>query len=191
MATHPLPDPAQVLFKAATRFSWLALLMGALALVAGVVVLVYPNRSLTVVTIAFGVYLVLLSPLRLALALAVPGLPATQRGLEVVISVFALIAGIVVIANPGTGLLAIALAFGVYLLAAGTIHLYLGVTIPLRRAWNVAAGIVDLASGAIVIAYPHIGLTALAIILSVYLLVRAAFDLWLGWTLMRLRRAVG
>jgi uncharacterized membrane protein HdeD (DUF308 family) len=191
MVTRPLTGPPLELVAAIRRQWWLLLLMGLLGVAAGIFVLVYPHRSLTVVTIAFGIYLVLLSPIRLALALTVPGLSGTQRGLEVVLAVFALIAGIVVVANPGTGLLAIALAFGIYLLAAGTINLYLGVTVAERRRWNIAVGIIDLAGGTIVVAYPDIGLTALAVILSIYLLVRGAFDLVLAWLLYRVKRALG
>jgi uncharacterized membrane protein HdeD (DUF308 family) len=190
MRTAPLTGPPLELVAAIRRQWWLAALMGVLGVAAGVVVLVEPHRSLTLVTIAVGIYLVLLAPIRLALALTVPGLSATLRGLEVLMAVFALIAGIVVIANPGTGLLAIALAFGVYLLLAGTIRLFLGVTLRSSRVWNIAVGVLDLAGGTLVVAYPHIGLDALALILSVYLLLRGAFDLVLAWLLYRLTRVL-
>jgi uncharacterized membrane protein HdeD (DUF308 family) len=198
MATAPtgnfsaagLPDPARVILQAAGRLRWLELIQGVLALAAGVLVLVYPDRSLTVLTIVFGIYLILLSPLRLALALTVPGLSGGERGLEAVLSVFALIAGIIVVVDPGAGLLGVALAFGIYLLAAGTIRLYMGVTERDNRVWRIVTGILDLAAGTIVIAYPDIGLTALAVILGIYLLVRGVFDLWLAWALNRVAHAV-
>jgi hypothetical protein len=190
LAAAGLPDPARVILQAAGRLRWLELIQGVLALAAGVLVLVYPDRSLTVLTIVFGIYLVVLSPIRLALALTVPGLAAGERGLEAVLSIFALIAGIIVIVDPGAGLLAVALAFGIYLLAAGTIRLYLGVTERDNRVWRIVTGVLDLAAGALVIAYPGIGLTALAVIISIYLLLRGVLDLWLAWMLNRVAHAV-
>jgi uncharacterized membrane protein HdeD (DUF308 family) len=190
MSTTPLTGPSLELVAAVRRKWWLVALMGVLAVVAGIVVLVEPDRSLTLVTIVFGVYLVLLAPIRLALALMVPGLSGTLRAVEVLIAVFSLIAGIIVIANPGAGLLAIALAFGIYLLVAGTIRLFLGVAVPDSRVWNIAVGVLDLVGGTLVIAYPDIGLDALAVILSIYLLLRGVFDLALAWLLYRLRQAL-
>src|SRR3954447_17818661 len=103
MQTGALTGPPLELVAAIRRQWWLAALMGVLGVAAGIVVLVEPDRSLTLVTIAVGIYLVLLAPIRLALALTVPGPSSTLRGLEVLMAVFALIAGIIVIANPGAG----------------------------------------------------------------------------------------
>jgi uncharacterized membrane protein HdeD (DUF308 family) len=113
------PDPSQ---------GWLAFALGALAIVAGIFVILRPGSAVHGVRIVFGIYLVLAGALHLGLAVFAAG-DRLGEGLRGALD---LVAGLVFLFAPTLGLAALALFAGIYLLLRGAVEI--AVAVELRAA---------------------------------------------------------
>jgi uncharacterized membrane protein HdeD (DUF308 family) len=106
----------------------LAVVMGAVAFVAGIIAIIRPDSTVKFVAVVFGIYLII-SGLRF-LALSVVDVPG--RWVLAVHGFLELIAGIIVVVWPKIGLATLAVILGIYLLLAGFIEIWVGFAV--RRA---------------------------------------------------------
>ena len=63
----------------------------------------------------------------------------------------------------------IALAVGIYLVLAGVMKLVSAFETSVGRGWLLFGGVLDLAIGVVIVAWPQFGLTSLAVILGIAL----------------------
>ncbi len=153
----------------AGRLWWMALLLGLISIAVGILALAYPKETLTTIAIIFGIYLLLAALVQLALAF---GESERSRGALLLSAAVAGIAGIIVIRHPGGSVQVVALAFGIYLVIMGMMRLYAAVYAVGGRGWLMLWGIVDLAAGILIVAWPKFGVATLAVVLSIVLLAR-------------------
>ena len=113
------PDPSQ---------GWLAFALGALAVIAGIFVIVRPGSAVHGVRIVFGIYLVLAGVAHLGLAVFAVG----NRTGEVLRGALDLVGGLVFLFAPKLGLAALALFVGIYLILRGAVEI--AVAVELRAA---------------------------------------------------------
>jgi uncharacterized membrane protein HdeD (DUF308 family) len=151
------------------RFWWMALLLGLASIAVGILALAYPGPTLTTIAIIFGVYLLLAALVQLALAF---GESERSRGALLLSAAVAGIAGIIVIRHPGGSVQVVALAFGIYLVVMGMMRLYAAVYAVGGRGWLILWGLVDLAAGILIVAWPKFGVATLVVVLSIALLAR-------------------
>ena len=106
-------------------------------------------------------------------------------GFAVVLAVISLIAGIVVLLRPGTGIVAVVIILGVFLVVSGVIQLAGAVSedLPLLTA---ALALVDLVLGIVILVVPDIGLITLALLFGLSLVARGAVAIGTGLRLRRL-----
>ena len=151
------------------RLWWMALLLGLVSIAVGVLALAYPDETLTTIAIIFGIYLLLAALVQLALAF---GEGERSRGALLLSAAVAGIAGIIVIRHPGGSVQVVALAFGIYLVVMGMMRLYAAVYAVEGRGWVILWGLIDLAAGILIVAWPKFGVATLAVVLSIALLAR-------------------
>ncbi len=156
-----------------TRLWWLLLLGGIASLVIGILLLVWPSRTLEVVAILVGIDLLLVGAIQIGLAF---GEPSGSRTGPLLRGAFAAIAGIIVIRHPGGSLLVIALAVGIYLVLAGVMKLVSAFETSVGRGWLLFGAVLDLAIGVVIVAWPQFGLTSLAVILGIALILRGILE---------------
>jgi uncharacterized membrane protein HdeD (DUF308 family) len=154
------------------RFWWVILVYGLASIAVGVLMIVYPGKSLTVISVAFGIFLLFAGVLDLTRAILVGTAEPGERVLAALLGVLALIAGTIVIRRPGESLFAIVLVLGIYLLVRGSVLLVVGMGREENRGLFILSAVLDLLGGIIVIAYPGIGVVALAVVVAVTLLLR-------------------
>ncbi len=147
----------------------MALLLGLVSIGVGILALVYPGETLTTIAIIFGIYLLLAALLQLALAF---GEGERSRGALLLSAAVAGIAGMIVIRHPGGSVQVVALAFGIYLVVMGMMRLYAAAYAAGGRSWLILWGLVDLAAGILIVAWPKFGVATLAVVLSIVLLAR-------------------
>jgi uncharacterized membrane protein HdeD (DUF308 family) len=167
------------------RAWWVPLLTGVLNLIAALVVLIEPHNSLKAVAVVLGIYLVLAG-----IVLAITGLarPQPTRGWwAFALGALAIVAGVFVIARPGSAVHGVRIVFGIYLLLAGGAHIGIAVVAAGNRAGEVLRGALDLIGGLVFLFAPKLGLAALALFVGIYLLMRGAVEIALA---VELRRAV-
>ena len=163
---------------------WLLAVLGAVSIVAGVLAIAYPGITLLAVGIIFGCYLLLAGVVEIVRAII--GLPES-RALSAIAGVVALIAGLVCIRRPGHSVLALVVVLGIYLVVAGGLRLVLAFA---DRRWLAAMGaIADIALGIAILAVPKLGLTTLAVLFGISLIVRGLFACIGALQLRRLRGA--
>jgi uncharacterized membrane protein HdeD (DUF308 family) len=189
MAAVGPPPTARSLLAELGRYWWIPVVIGGLGVVAGILVLVYPGRTLLLIELAFGFYLLFHGFLRIAEAVFVRA-PASRRLLVALLGVLAVIAGILVVSTPGFGLATLAVIFAIWLIASGVLALANASRIQEGRGWEIGRGILDVIAGIIVVVQPGIGLVTLAVIGGIYLILIGCLQIATGFTLRREAKAL-
>jgi uncharacterized membrane protein HdeD (DUF308 family) len=167
------------------RLWYLAAVSGVVSVVIGVLVLVYPDPSLKLLGVFLGIDLLLV-----AVVLIVRGARDQMEPLVAwLLGTLALIAGLLLIRNPGRSLSVLALAFAVWLVVAGALALGHGLVRREGRWATLARGAVSTAFGALIISSPHIGLKTLAVLAGISLILQGLLELGEAFLLRSLRAA--
>jgi uncharacterized membrane protein HdeD (DUF308 family) len=163
---------------------WLFVVLGLICLVTGVLAIVWPGKTLLVLGILAGIYLMVTAILEIIDAII--GEPG-GRALSAILGIISLIAGLVFLRRPGESLLAIVIVAGIFLIAEGVIRIVRAFGSTGRRWWGVAAGLIDAIAGIVILSWPDIGLVTLAVFFAVTMLVRGVLAIMTG---LRLRSLV-
>lgn len=172
------------------RYWWVLLIAGILALIAGVIVLVWPGRTLLLLTVVAAFWLIFYAAMLLVSAVMVHG-PTSDRLLRALLALISGIAGALILARPGQGLLAVALAFGIYLIAAGLLAFVQAGMTSENRGWNILRGVLDVAAGLIAVVWPDISLLVLATLLWIWLVLSGCLQIAAAFALRRLEKDLG
>ena len=84
----------------------------------------------------------------------------------------------------------IALAVGIYLVLAGVMKLVSAFETSIGRGWLLFGGLLDLAIGVVIVAWPQFGLTSLAVILGIALVLRGILECVSAFALRSADRAL-
>jgi uncharacterized membrane protein HdeD (DUF308 family) len=155
--------------ESAARAWWLGLVVGLISVAGGIVVIVWPKPTLTVVALLVGIELLIGG---VFLIVAAFGRPAGSRAGSVLAGALAVIAGLIVVRHPSGSVLVVALAVGIYLILAGVMRLVGAFEASRGRGWLLLGALFDLALGIVIVAWPKFGITTLAIVLGIVLIVR-------------------
>jgi uncharacterized membrane protein HdeD (DUF308 family) len=155
------------------RLWWLLLLGGGASVVVGILLLVWPSRTLEVIAILVGIDLLIVGAIQIGLAI---GEPSGSRTGALLRGAFAGIAGLIVIRHPGGSLLVIALAVGIYLVLAGVMKLVSAFEASVGRGWLLLGAALDLAIGVLIVAWPKFGVTSLAVLRGIALVLRGTIE---------------
>ena len=156
------------------RYWWVSFIGGIIGTLAGVFVLTNPGRTIAVVSIALGAYLVFWGAMQLIGGLET--LHEEGAPLRVVLGVLGIVAGVLVVTRPLRGVTVIGLVFGIYLLISAVAALVTAMTASADRSLDVLRAVADLVAGIIVVSWPGIGLLTLAAVLGIYLVARGVVD---------------
>jgi uncharacterized membrane protein HdeD (DUF308 family) len=167
---------------------WIFLVHGGIALVAGTLLLVWPDRTLLLIGVVLGVYLVAFGVVEAVRALASPGLLAMERAIPATLGLLAVGAGTIAITRPASSVLAVALAAGIYLIVAGLAAGVSAIREGGERASRVAIALVNLTAGVIVVAWPDVTVTVVAVVLGIALVVRGVAEVLFSVHLARARQ---
>lgn len=168
-ATYGVQDPELEAVQAVARAWWLGLIVGLVTLAGGIVLVAYPGPTLTVIALLVGIELLIGGVFLVVGAL---GHPAGSRAWGVLGGSLAVIAGVIVLRHPSGSILVVALAVGIYLILSGVLRLVGAFESREGRGWLVFAALLDLALGIVIVSWPSFGITTLAIVLGIVLIVR-------------------
>jgi uncharacterized membrane protein HdeD (DUF308 family) len=166
-----------------TNFWWLFVLFGVVTLGVGVFFVVSPHETLSTFTVIAGIFLLIDGVLAIFASLFSKG---EGRGLLAMIGVLSAIAGLVLIKKPFDTLVVFTLIVGVWFVVAGVVRFVVALASPEARGGNVVTGILDLIAGIVILSWPDLGLTTLAVIIGIVLILRGIFFIVSGWTLHKL-----
>lgn len=156
-------DPAGEDVQGLTRLWWLAVTLGVLSLVAGVIVIVKPSNSLKTLAVIVGIFVLLDGIAELVLAF---GSRTANRGLVAVLGLLDLVVGILLIRHPLGGVKAIALLLAIWLIAAGVVRLVIAFDTHGDRLGRFVVAAIEIVFGIVIVANPNIGFATLALLVG-------------------------
>jgi uncharacterized membrane protein HdeD (DUF308 family) len=164
---------------------WLFVVLGVICLATGIAAIVWPDITLLALGVIFGIFLMIAAAMEIVDAIV--GEPG-GRAISAILGVIALVAGLICIRRPGESLLALVIAVGIYLVAAGVIRLVRAFGAhDGTRGWAIALAGLDLIMGIIILSWPKLGLVTLAVLFALSMLFRGAFAIVAGLKLRSLR----
>ena len=146
------------------------LFFGLLTLVIGILVMVWPEGTLRVLTVLFGLELILVGIFRLVRAFASG---EQHRVWSVILGILAIFLGVLVLRNIWTTVAVLAVVLGVYWIIAGIIDFVMAIgdsTYP-SRGFTIFMGIVQVIAGIVVVSWPTESLTALTWLLGIWFVI--------------------
>lgn len=159
---------------------WLYTLVGVLSVAAGIIILFEPGSSLAAIAVISGIFLVVNAIAEFVMAMSDR---TRNRGMVALVGVLSLIIGIALIRHPFTGVAAVALLIGLWLVAVGAIRLVAAVEAPERRTQRTVGAMAILIVGIVICASPGVGLTALAVLAGIAFILYGLGLVALGWTI--------
>ena len=170
--------------RALTWGWWLALMIGALSIVAGIIVILKPSNSLSTLAVILGIFILIDGIFEIAGAIFGD---TESRGLLAVIGTLSVIAGVLLIRHPLGGVRAVALLLGIWLIAAGVVRLISAFAFPGDRIWRIIVALVLGVFGIVIVSAPNIGYATLALIAGICFICYGIGMLAVGWAMHSIR----
>jgi len=153
--------------REAARAWWVILILGILSAVAGIILVLKPSHSLATLAVIVGIFLLLDGIVELVRSFG----PTENRALAAIVGVLGIIIGIALIRHPFHGVNAIGLLIGIWLVAAGVIRLVRAIAERERIVLQTIIALLEALVGIAIVSDPHIGYTALALIVGIWLII--------------------
>nr|WP_030365654.1 HdeD family acid-resistance protein [Streptomyces roseoverticillatus] len=162
---------------------------GVFSIALGAVVLAWPEASLTVVGVLFGIYLLATGVFQLAGAFG-SHVPGHMRALGFVSGGLCVLLGLVAFRGPAQSVLLLALWIGFGWLLRGFMLMGVALSVPAlpARGWQVFLGIVSVLAGIVVITSPFASIAVLTMVVGIMLIVMGVIEVGHG---IRLRTRLG
>jgi uncharacterized membrane protein HdeD (DUF308 family) len=170
------------------RLWYLFAISGVVSVVIGILVLAYPDPSIKLLGVFLGIDLLIVGGVLIVRGVARDADADTASG-GLLIGTLALIAGLIVIRNPGESVALLAIAFAIYLVVAGAVAVGHGLVQRERRWVTLGRGIVLVTLGTVIICWPDISLTTLAVLAGIALVLQGAVEIAEAFVLRSLSRA--
>lgn len=166
------------------------IVVGVLSVIFGFVALAYPDVTLLVISLIFGINLIVFSAVDLVEAITDGDQDAVFRVLGAMLGLLGLVAGLIVLRHPWNSLAVLILVLGIYLVVAG----FVGAIRAFRvlssdRAARMLGAIATLAFGVIILALPELSLATLALLAGLGMVARGAVAVVLGIWALKLAKA--
>jgi uncharacterized membrane protein HdeD (DUF308 family) len=169
--------------RESTSTWWLFLLMGLVAVAAGVVVLTKPSDSLTTLAVIAGILVLIEGIFELSVAMK---RRTENRAHAAIIGALSAVVGVLLIRHPVGGVLAVALLIGIWLITIGIVRLAHAFDRE-HRAWNIGVGLVQIVAGIVIVASPPIAFSTLALLVGIAFIVNGVALFAIGWMMHALR----
>ena len=153
--------------------SWIILLVGAVITFGlGVVVLVWPHATLSVIAILLGIQLLVFGLIGLIAGFASSEQSAGVRTADIVLGLLGILVGLYFIRHLSVTVTLLAVLVGLYWVLHGIVDLVVAaVAGPVPGRWvKAVAGVISLAAGLIVMFKPKESLKFLLVVLGIYLM---------------------
>jgi uncharacterized membrane protein HdeD (DUF308 family) len=160
--------PPDILTRVGKHWGWL-LFFGIATLVAGILTIAWPGRSLLAIAIVVGIQLLINGIYRLVVAFSELG--EGHRGWLVFAGVLSIVVGMLCLRNAFQTILALTLLVGIFWTVQGVMSLFDAFARPEipNRGWAIFSGALSVIAGIVIFAWPIDSAFALALVLGVWL----------------------
>jgi len=163
------------------------MVVGIVTAILGVIVISWPSQTLTVLSILFGIQLVVFGIFRLVSAFAAD---TRSPGVAAFVGIVGIIAGIVVLRHPFETVALLAVLLGVVWIIGGVIDVIEAIADSSRdhRMLHAVGGLLSIAAGVIVVSWPAPTVTVIAWIGGLYLIIAGLFIVVQAFSLRNLAK---
>ena len=176
------------MFEMLTRKWWVVGLRGLLAVVFGIVCLVYPGITLTALVLLFGAYALVDGVFALGTAI---GGPSGHRVWFLLEGIAGIAAGILAFVFPQITGAALVYLIAAWAIFTGVFEIAAGFAMPISKDWMLAlAGLCSIVFGVITLVNPGAGAVAIVWVIGLYALVFGVVLLVLAFRLARVHQEV-
>jgi len=177
-----------------SRYWWTLAVRGALAVVFGLVALIWPDITLRILVLLFGFYALVDGLLALAAVLVGGRLVSGRRGWLIFQGIAGIAAGVFTFLWPGITALVLLYLIAVWAIVTGLLEVAVAIVLrrELRGEWLLAlSGIVSVAFGIFLAVRPGEGAIAVVWVIALYAIMFGVALLVLGARLRQLGRSIG
>lgn len=156
---------------------WALIAFGALSVIAGVMALAWPGKTILVLVILLGIHFIVYGIAAIATAFET----GQGRVLSVIFGVLALLGGTALWLRPLQNLGALIIVISVFWVTGGIVQT-IGAFLDRGEGWGweVFSGVISLVAGVVAIAWPGMTLLAVAVTVGVWMIVIGLIWLWAG-----------
>ncbi len=162
------------------RPATLLLVQGLVAIVFGVILLAVPGRTLTLLGVVLGIYLLVVGIVQLARGVSEPGLLAMERAKPVTVGLIAMIAGILCLLRPDGSVRVVTIVAGIFLLVLGIFGLAERLSAEARGLSRLRS-VLAIVAGILLIVAPSDTAEFAIVVLGIYLVVVGLLISYAGW----------
>ena len=177
-------DPRNLSKSEVTTIRTAMAIGGVVAVILGVMILVWPGATLSVIAVLFGLYFLVGGIARIVRGIAMAGGSAGVRVLNILLGVLLLVAGIVAIRNPIGSLAVLGMVIGISWLIEGVAAL-VETASDSSRWFGILFAVISIVAGIVVLLSPVDSLGVLVIVGGVFLIVSGLVQLVMSFTLGR------
>ncbi|HMS72036.1 MAG TPA: HdeD family acid-resistance protein [Baekduia sp.] len=168
---------------------WLVVGVGVLGIIASILALVWPGKTLLLVALTFGIFLLFVGVQDLASALNTKGASGGARIFFALLGVISIVVGVILIIHPAESLLTAAWVLGLWFAISGAVQLLQAFSHPEGRGFNIAFGLLGIVAGVVVLVNPGVGVVTLVWIVSISFLIRGLVAIAVGLALKKAQAA--
>lgn len=156
-------DPGDVLEAVGRSWGWL-LMLGVFTLLFGVVLLVWPGKTLVVIAVFLGIYLLVSGIFQIVAGFATSGLDGGMRALAVVAGIVSVLLGLFAFRSIAHSVVLLVLLIGFGWLFRGLVRMIAAIAdkTTVARGWQIAEGLLGALAGVVILVWPAPSLQVLA-----------------------------
>ncbi len=166
------------------------LFFGLATLVIGILVVARPKDTVTFVAVVIGIWLFVAGLFRIVVAIADDEDTGGTRWMIALLGLLSVIIGILFLRHTEQTVTTLALLIGLFWVIGGIIEFFTAYSDhgSETRGFRIGLGLLALAAGIVTLVWPHLTLTAFAVIMGIWLIVYAVIELVLAFQLRRLTK---
>lgn len=175
-------------FAPVAKRAWIwSVVRGALAIVFGIVALVWPTQTAVVIAVLVGIFALVDGVVDLIEAIRYRGTPGL--GVRVVLGVTSLVLGLIILLWPKTSLAVLAILFAIWWILIGALQIVANLQIRRQAGstwvWGTIAGALAVIFGIIVLFTPKVGVITVIWIVGIWAILFGLLLLFLGFQLRK------
>lgn len=180
-------DPGDVLEAVGRSWGWL-LMLGIFSLLFGIVLLVWPGKTLVVLAVFLGVYLLVSGIFQIVAGFATTGLDGGMRALAIVSGIVSVLLGLFAFRSIAHSVVLLVLLIGFGWLFRGLVRMIAAIAdkTTFARGWQIAEGLLGALAGLVILIWPAPSLQVLAWVSGIMFVLLGIVEVIAAFTVRRL-----